>query len=170
MDRLLRLTLELYRATMAYYSNEEEGVPIERPYGHFIHGVFCFVSMHVAIAPKVQNADAVLNEAFRSFLGMALHPEGRRVWAPPDDQPEAATLADHWLVEFLERWAAYLEIREGGNHDAAVNVICSMLRDAEATTPGDSATHHRLMPMAMWIEQMVTATRSAKGLPEHVLV
>jgi hypothetical protein len=125
--------------------------------------------MHVGVAPKVGNADAVLNEAFRTLISFSLQPEWRTAFTPPDEPQEAANFADQWLVDYLERWSAYIEISQGGNRDAATSVVCSMLRDAEATTSGDAETYARLLPMARWMEERLAQIRSAAQLPQHLV-
>lgn len=170
---LLRLSVEMYKASVNYHWNNYGRVSYEvyeMPHGRFVYLIFCFATVHVGIAPKVRDADAVLNEGLRTLLGLCFQPEFRETWDTPDDLYRAGEIAAASLDEFLARWSTYLEIRSGGNRNAATDFLCSVLHYAETgreEVVSDAATLHRLRAMATWIERFVEASRSSKSLPAH---
>jgi hypothetical protein len=155
VELLVENAVRLWRA------EQPEGYPadlqLEDPDSQFRFLVFCMSAVHYACASRMPNPDAVLNEAVRHLVALALSDTDTFFGGAVTPQDAANRTAI--IQDFLNRWSAYKDIREGGNPAAATGIIAGMLKEVESPTPATQDDSERLVSLAKSVESLLKLAR-----------
>ena len=151
LKALINLTRQLYEKLTPQ-------MKFERPYARFRFFAFCLSAVQCCCASLMKsNPDAALNEAAYMMVSLALKERSTYIRTTASDQ-EVATQGAAYLQDFLHRWSAFLEMAPGA---AGMNVIATMLREAESSSLPTEADMPRLSKLALDIVQMFQPMRAA---------
>jgi hypothetical protein len=160
---MMRIAARLNERTLAPNADAPAVLRLGRPDSRFRYLMFCLSTVQAVCAPRMSNPDAVLNEVARNAItAWASDPEIRdAAFGGAISLQQAGSDGIACLQDCLNRWSAYLEVRNRGNAHAATGILCVILFDIESAGSAGPADGERLWPLALWIESQLEAIDQA---------
>jgi hypothetical protein len=160
---MMRIAARLNERILAPNADAPAVLRLSRPDSRFRYLMFCLSTVQTVCARRMSNPEAVLNEVARNAItAWVSDPEIRdAAFGGPVSLQQAGSDGIACLQDCLNRWPAYLDLRNGGNAHAATGFVCVILFDIESAGSARPADGERLWPLAWWVEQQFNAIDGA---------